>query len=115
MIFYYKDFKFLSGINSNSLWAKTTSSSGHSYDVYIPFFALTVDLHGRRAKHDMRFIGLGFFRAAMKYPDGFMIDRNRGGFEWEISKLDVSEIWPPTENEIRMHKIKYLAMDEREQ
>ena len=59
--------------------------------------------------------GIQFFRIAMKYPDGFMMSLTGDAYQImdPYTDLNMLNSWQPTQNEIRLHKMKHVIEMEK--
>ena len=104
MIVYFKNIHFSSGLCSNAIHATVVSENGLSFNAGFPFFAFSNDFNKKANNMEGALRSINMLRAAMKCPNGFMVEINSESFDF-----DVSEIWSPTENEIRLYKMKFMA------
>ena len=92
----------------NGIVAKVMDENGYSWNVLFYFYRFSpANFSGNTNEHDLK--AIKFLRAAAKYPDGFMVELEPNEYYRASLSVDLSKVWNPTVNEIRFHKMKYLA------
>ena len=93
----------------NGIRGKIMTECGNSWNMHMTF-----DLFVRNIKDDDKDKDkcydyenyrrrMKFLRSALKYPDGFMAS---------LAEYEIQDSWQPTQNEIRLHRMKHIVAKE---